>query len=85
MTFTVEIFDMGGNPRFEKFVVLFLFSCFYLVKLFPYFRCRNVYIDGCHGFIFVWDCALEGTYHSLQKWLQEISAAIEVSSLIVGG
>lgn len=51
-SFVVELFDIGGNPRY---------AC-----------ARSVYFEGLQGFIFVWDCSDEGSYHGLDDWIEDI-------------
>ena len=35
---------------------------------------RSLFFDACDAVIFVWDVSDESTYHSLHRWLAEISA-----------
>lgn len=62
-SYFVELYDIGGNPRFRS--------------------TRSLFYDGIEGFIFVWDCSMEATFHSLDSWLQEIKVIIWVLEIFV--
>lgn len=51
----VELWDMGGNPRFAS--------------------ARCSFYEDCEAYVFVWDSSLEASYHSVEQWISEISAA----------
>lgn len=61
--FFVELIDVGGTSMSETSAAA---------------QSRAVFFDSCDAVLFVWDVSDESTYHTLHRWLEEISAQNDV-------